>query len=215
VTFKDAKLLQPGHSVVYRGIVVGEVADVELVAGGGVRVTVEAYGRHAASLYKEAGFRIEATSSSVGGVEGRRIVVYDRGEIQTAIKGGEVIEGTESEVGSWFDSLSATGKTLWEKMAGEASERWDSIQQYFAKPEGEKFLKDVKEYAEKARVLGEEQFGAFKEEALPGLEQQASRLKQRLEAEGRVEEAKQFWKEFSKWMLEQQQGEAPALPPRE
>ena len=95
LTFKDAKNLQPGQFLVYKGIRVGEVKAVELDAGGGVKVNVEVDHEHRAVVYREASFTIEKPNGLTDLSGERQITMEDSGSSRTPVLQGDVLKGSE------------------------------------------------------------------------------------------------------------------------
>ncbi len=50
--------------------------------------------------------------------------------------------------------------------------------------------------------LSREEWKRFRDERLPALEDQARRLRKRLEQDGWADEAREFWQDFLRWLKE-------------
>jgi len=195
VTFEDAQGLQPGQFVVYNGIRVGEVREVDLDASGRVVVLVRAYDKYRDALYREAEFVIEKPGGMIDVSGERQITVNDRSRPRTPIENGDVIEGTDG----WVDSaLGRLGDLV--QGAGEYGRAvWDKARAYATSPQAQELYRSLEDAAARAREVGVEGYRTFMEETYPELEAKALAFKNWLVEQGRLEEAKQFWNDFVEW----------------
>lgn len=195
VTFEDARGLQPGQFVVYNGIRVGEVREVDLDASGRVVVLVRAYDKYRQALYREAEFVIEKPGGVIDVSGERQITVNDRSRPRTPIESGDIIEGTDSWVDSAFGRL---GDLV--QGAGEyGSAVWDKAKAYATSPEAQALYRALQDAAANTREVGAEGYRRFMNETYPELEAKALAFKDWLVEEGRLEEARQFWDDFLAW----------------
>ncbi len=195
VTFEDAEGLQPGQFVVYNGIRVGEVDEVDLDPSGKVVVRVRVYGKYRETLYREADFVIEKPGGLIDVSGERQLTVKDRSRERTPIEPGDVLEGSDG----WIDR--ALGKLG--DMAHGAGEYgrsvWDKAKEYANSPEAREFYEALKDAAARAKEIGAEGYREFMDETYPDLKAKALAFKEWLEREGHLEEAAKFWNDFLEW----------------
>jgi hypothetical protein len=107
LTFKDAKQLRPGQFVIYKGVRVGEVKNVQLNNAGMIEVAVVLDSDHRMQVCAESTFRIEKPSLLDLSGE-HQVTVSDNEATCTPIVRGSVLQGSEG----MFDDLVKRGKAL-------------------------------------------------------------------------------------------------------
>jgi hypothetical protein len=201
VTFSDAKNLQQGQFLVYKGIRIGEVISVGLDEGGAVRVDVTVDDKYRTTVYQEAEFSIEKPSGVVDLSGERQLTMNDRSGVRTPLKGGEIIVGSEGGLDHWINKIKDAGTDIWEAVKGFSSNVGDLFGKSDSSSEGQEFLKALSEYAGRAKDMSKDQFEEFSQRTLPDLEKKAEGVRERLEKEGKKEQAQQFWEDFNRWAV--------------
>ncbi len=202
--FEDARGLQEGHPVVFRGVEIGEVTGVEL-GDEAVLVEVVIFEEHREAVYREASYVIESPGG-LGGFSGKRqITVRDRGSERTAIRQGDSVEGDDSPLQVAMDRLregwERTGE-MWQRLQERAEEFADS-------PRGQELREKLEKFSEEAQRRGRERWEQFREDELPRLKEQAERLRDELEKEGKLDQAQELWQRFQDWLRTVDEGPAP------
>lgn len=199
ITFEDAKYLQSGQNVVYKGIRIGEVTDVSLDPGGSVKVDVKIDSEYRATVYREAKFLIEEPSATDSSGE-KQITVKDSAGERTPIRDGEVIEGTEGLLHSLSKDAKDAARTLWDHAKTASEQIREEFEDARSSPEGQQFEESLKEYMEKAEEMGREAYDDFKEDELPRIKEEARELRDKILDEEGEEKASEFWDQFKEWL---------------
>ena len=189
VTFNDANGIAAGHSVYYRGDRIGEVKRVSPARPTAVDVRVSH--DHRRRMHRHLSFFVER--GNVLGSE-RRLVTYDC--VATAgdpIVEDDVVAGRESTI-EW-----ATCKAA-ERAGPILSAAAALINSLTGTDAARSIAQSIDQYSESARKMGAEQWEAFRRERLPALEREARAYKERLEKEGKLEDARHFWQQFTAWL---------------
>lgn len=186
ITCKDAKRLQVGERVVYKGVRIGVVRDITL--SDRVAVVVRIDREHEERVCRESRFSIKC-QWPVGPC---RVEMKDsRCGRCTPMQPGDIVEAT--------GILADVGENL--KLMGEwARDRfeslWEGPESWADSPEGRAFKRSLEDFAEDASRLTAEQWEVFWRERYPVLKRKASALREKLEREGRSEEAREMWDDF-------------------
>ena len=192
--FKDAKGLEPGYNLMYRGLRVGTVRDVGLDPDGQVLVQVSVPEEFRGSVYREADFIIERS--------GAQITMRDRTGSRTPIRAGDVLAGS----GTLDHILGRLGEGLYR--AGEVSAAGvvaltDRIEARLASsPAAQDLLRAMQEFAQKLPLPGKPEFKQFVERWVPQLRALGQRYMRELEQNGLATAAQTFWKDFASWLAE-------------
>jgi hypothetical protein len=190
ITFNDANGIRAGQSVYYGGARIGEVTRVTTATPTAVDVRI---GRdYEGKLHKQLSFFVER-ESILGG--GRRLVAYDCSmtEAGAPIVRGDIIQGNESMM-AW---AACKGAESAGPFFGAAAALVSGLA---ATGPGRAIADSIKTYSESARRMGDEQWETFRRERLPALEKEARAYKERLEKDGRLDEARRFWEQFTAWL---------------
>ena len=94
LVFKDAKNLQVGDPLIYKGMTIGEVTAVQL-DGKTVRVGVKVHDDHKNVVYREAAYIIEAPNGFFDNSGQRQVTMQDRGNARSSVQTADVLEGSE------------------------------------------------------------------------------------------------------------------------
>lgn len=189
VTFKDAKGLEPGQFLTYKGIRIGEVKDVALDPSMRIKTNVRVSHEYRTAVYREARFNIEK-SGGVTDLSGeKQITMEDQEGPRTAIQPGDVIEGSEG----WWNEVWEAAKRLGTKVEEFVKGLSDS-------PRAQEFLDSLQAYSRDVGRATEEQYRTFKEKRLPALKEKAEGLRDELEHSGKAEQAREFWRRFTDWV---------------
>jgi hypothetical protein len=201
LTFKDAQGLQPGQFLVYKGIRIGEVTDVGFDQGGSVKVEIKVNTKYRNAVYQEAEFVIQKSSGVVDVSGERQVTMNDRSGFRTPLKGGEIIVGSEGGLDHWINKIKDAGTDMWDAVKGFSSNVGDLFGKSDSSSESQEFLKALSEYAGRAKEMSEDQLEEFSKRTLPDLEKKAEGVRERLEKEGKKEQAQQFWEDFNRWAV--------------
>lgn len=210
VAFEENPKLEKGDVVVFKGIEIGTVADVDLDSEGRVVAAVVIEPAYRDVVTTEADYRAER----VGGLDGlrgeRELVVIDRGGA-TPVADGDVVIGSEGELSDQIDRVKDGLSAAWERAGSLA----DSIKKRFedaaSSEEAQQLGESLQELSSKARERGEEGWQQLRDEQIPKLREEARQLREKLEEQGDHEAAEQVWKDFTAW-LESLEAD-PAQPP--
>ncbi len=190
VTFNDANGISAGDAVYYNGARIGEVRRV--TSGRPTAVDVHISRDYERQMHRKLSFFVER-ESMLG--SGRRLAAYDCAgpEPGARINRGEVVEGNESTM-TWLACKAADRAG---PIAGAAAALAASLA---TTGPGRAIAESMKQHAEAARQIGDEQWEAFRREQLPKIEQQAREYIAQLERDGKLEEAKRFVEQFNAWL---------------
>ena len=215
VTFQDARGLETGDDVVYKGVRIGEVTSVSVDDKGLVQVGVRVEKAHKPAVYREAHFEIESTGGTGMLTGSMQLTMKDRPEAggRTSVASGEVVRGSEGSIDRAVERLKEAWRDAAEAGKELAREVEEAVRGTGESPETREFVESVKQFASQAKDKTREQYEQFKREELPEIEAQARRLKDKLEAEGKLEEARRFWDRFTAW-LQGVTGAEPTPSPR-
>jgi soluble cytochrome b562 len=202
VDFKDAKGLEAGDAVVYRGVKIGVVRSVDVAAGGPVRVGVLIDRKHREAVYREARFIVEKAQEHGARADGRQLTVKDRRGVRTPIEEGGVIEGGEAGLSDVLQSLEEAGKDALDAAKRVADKLADCVEDACESPEFQRFREEVNDFMREADKAAREEWGHFKRNRLPALREKAERLREKWRREGKLERAEKFWKDFTRWLDE-------------
>jgi ABC-type transporter Mla subunit MlaD len=200
VTFRDAKGLQPGQAVVYKGIRIGEVRSVDIEPSGTVRIGVRVSRRYRDSVCREAAFLIENPRGWLDTSVERQITVTDRGGSRTPIRGGDIIEGSDGPLGQLLEQAKALGAAAMETAQKIGQEMSASVQTAASSPEAQQLGAELQRYGTEAARLSREGYEKFRREQLPRLKEEAKRLEKQLEDAGKSQEARKLREEFERWL---------------
>jgi hypothetical protein len=202
VVFKDARGLEVGDPVVYRGVKIGAVRSVDVAADGPVRVGVLIQRKHRETVYREARYVIEEAKEHGARENGRQLTMKDRRGERTPIEEGDVIEGGEAGLSEILRSLEEAGKDALDSAKRLADKLADCVEEACESPEAERFRKDVDDFMRDADKAAREEWGRFRQERLPALRERAERLRDKWRREGKLDRAEKFWKDFTRWLDE-------------
>jgi hypothetical protein len=200
VTFRDAKGLQPGQAVVYKGIRVGEVRSIDIESSGTVRVGVRVSRQYRESVCREAVFLIENPRGWLDTSGERQITVTDRGGSRTPIGEGDVIEGSDGLLDQLLGQAKAVGAVAFEAAQKIGQELSASLQAAASSPEAQQLGAELQRYGAEAARLSREGYEKFRREQLPRLKEEAKRLEKHLEEAGKSEEARKLREDFERWL---------------
>jgi hypothetical protein len=120
ITFKNARGLQAGNAVVYKGIKIGEVREVAIEqATGAVRVEVSIDSKYQNSVYREALYMIDRPQGQAESSTERQITITDSGEIRTPVRPGDLIEGTEPVWDQLRDAIRGAAREIFGSGGGK------------------------------------------------------------------------------------------------
>jgi hypothetical protein len=103
--FKDAKQLRPGQFLVYKGMRIGKVQNVDLDPSGSVRVQIQVSSKYRDLVHQEAAFVIEKpTIADISGEH--QVTMSDSVSKGTPIVEGSVLQGSEG----WLSDLAGNAK---------------------------------------------------------------------------------------------------------
>jgi hypothetical protein len=204
VVFEDAKGLEPGDAVAYKGMRIGLVRAVELTLEREVRVSVRIDREFRETVYREARFviervRVRTRDPSEGE---RQVTMKDRGESRTPVLGGDVIQGSAGSLRDLWQSIEEAGGAALEAAEALAEDVFDSLESAADSPEAKRLREDLDRVTRETEDLSREEWERFRDERLPALEDEARRLRERLEQDGRVDQAREFWQDFLRWLKE-------------
>lgn len=193
ITFHDANGISAGDLVYYNGARIGEVRRVSTDARP-TAVDVLVSRDYQQKMHRQLSFFVER-ESMLG--SGRRVAVYDCAapEPGARINHRDTIQGNESTM-TWLACKAADRAG---PIAGAAAALAAGLA---ATGPGRAIAESVRDYSEAARRMGDAQWETFRREQLPKIEQQAREYVQQLERDGKLEEAKRFWEQFSAWLKE-------------
>lgn len=193
ITFGDTNGISVGAPVFYQGTQIGEVRKIS--PGQPASLDVRIGRDYERRLHRGLSFFVER-ESMLG--HGRRVVAYDCGSSTpvSPIERGDVVAGNESTM-TWLACKAADRAG---PLAGAAAALIGSLAT--STETGRAIADAVKQQAEAARKMGDAHWETFRREKLPALEQEARRYKEQLEREGKVEDAKRFWEQFTAWVKE-------------
>jgi hypothetical protein len=193
LTFNSANGIAAGHAVHYQGVRIGDVTSVKPGRPTAVDVTVGS--DYEPKMHRQLSFFIERVSL-LGGE--RRVVAYDcSSSLETGprIARGEVVPGSDSTL-AWAACKAS-------ESAGPLGGAAATLLSGLATADGGRAIVDsIREYSEAAREMGQKEWETFKNDRLPALEKEALAVKERLEKEGKLEEARRFWQQFRAWVEE-------------
>lgn len=192
--FEEADGVRINQSVMYRGDRIGHVLQLYRTPEGIVTVDVEILPEHRDSVYREMKFRIVEDLS-----EGYVVLAEDEEGDRTEVEDGEVIDTRPG----WTERLSQTARQLSEA-AGAAllalgETAGEMLRNLEESPEARSFKDSLAEFARDAAKVARSRYSRFVSDELPQLEKEAAAYRDKLEREGRTEEAEVFWKWFTRW----------------
>jgi ABC-type transporter Mla subunit MlaD len=202
IDFEEARGLEAGDAMVYRGLRIGEVRSVGLLPERGVRVQVTVLDEHRDAVYREARFVIEESELRSQREGARQVTMKDRGETRTPIEPADTLEGSEGAVDDFLASLKEVGKATVEAAERAAEQIGEALDQARESPEARQLREDLDRFTRDAEVLAEEEWDRLRKQRLPALVEEAERLRDQLEEDGRLDEAREFWKDFQRWLEE-------------
>ena len=202
IVFEDAKGLEPGDAVAYKGMRIGLVRAVELTPGRDVRVRVRIDRDFRETVYREARFVIERARVWHPREGARQVTMKDRGESRTPVQGGDVTQGSAGSFRDLWQSIEEAGGAALEAAAALVDDVFDSLEGAANSPEAQRLREDLDRVARETENLSREEWEMFRNERLPALEDQARRLRERLEQDGWADEAREFWQDFLRWLKE-------------
>jgi sporulation protein YlmC with PRC-barrel domain len=89
--------------LVYNGVRVGEVTDVDLNESRNVVVQVEVYSGHRAKVYRDALFTIDRPGGLIDISGERQIIIMDTDAGRTPIKQAAIITGNDNAFRPWLE----------------------------------------------------------------------------------------------------------------
>jgi hypothetical protein len=192
--FEEADGVKVNQPVMYRGNKIGHVLQLYRTPEGVVTVDVEILPEHRGSVYREMNFRIVEDLS-----QGFVILAEDQEGDRTEVEDGDVIDNRPG----WADRLSQSARQLSEA-AGAAllalgETAGEILRDLEESPEAQSFRDSLAEFARDASRVVRSRYNRFVSEELPQLEKEAAAYRDKLEREGRKEEAEVFWKWFIRW----------------
>ena len=190
--FTDAKGLEPGYALMYRGVRVGAVRDVSLDPGGQVLVRVRVLEEYRDSVYREADFIIERS--------GARITMRDRAGRRSPIRADDILTGSGmlghivgrlGERLDWFGAVSAAGLVALTDVVAE---------QLASSPAAQELGRALREFADGLPLPGGPEYDRFVERWVPDLRKLGQRYMGELEKNGPAGAAQTFWEDFTSWL---------------
>jgi sporulation protein YlmC with PRC-barrel domain len=199
LVFADAELLEQGCPVVYKGVKIGTVRDVDFDEKGDVEVTVRIKGKYSKVVYREASFIIEPYER---GSEGKSY-------IQLRIKDAEADKRTRITKGdrivvdsAWSSKLNEVAAEISSWFKRNSKLLIDDSKEFSVSPEGRELKKSLQALAHHAREGGNAQFKKFMEDDFPKIQEEAEALRDQIGKDGTMEEAEDFWQDFKEWSEE-------------
>ena len=210
ITYQNAKGLETGQHVVYNGVPIGTVQEVKLTEAGTVAARVLIQEEHEPRVYREAEYIIKKRGGITDLTGERQIVMNDRNvKEKTPVQPGDIIKGTEGWTDQLTHRVSGWGGAAYDWAAGLG----EKVKAWASSPEGKEFQDSVREFGAKAKDMTAEQWEHFKTEEYPKLREKAVELKEKLERDGKSEEAKELWDSFTRFgkrlFSKEPQGEEP------
>ena len=199
VTFRDARGLQPGQALVYKGVRIGEVRSVDIEPSGAVRVGVRVSRQYRDGVCREAAFVIESPRGWLDTSGVRQITVSDRGGSRTPIRSGDVLQGSDGLLDELLGQAKAVGAMAMETAQRVGQELSTSLLAATSSPEAQQLGAELQRYGAEAARLSREGYETFRREQLPRLEEEAKRLEKQLEEAGKSEEARKLREQFDRW----------------
>jgi hypothetical protein len=200
LTFKDAAGLGPGQNVSYRGIAIGKVRTIALEPNGPVRVEVRIEPRYTNVVYREASFRIEKPGGVTDLSGERQVTVRDQGGARTPIRNGEIVAGSDGVLSDWGGKIGELGRKAHRTEDELLAKLRELGSRLAASPQAQRSVEAARRLAEWIASEGAAKAGQLGREARDRIEAQAKALKEQLEQDGRIEDAKRFWTDFTRWL---------------
>ncbi len=208
VQFEDAGEIRENSPVFFRDTEIGRVTGVREYEDEAV-IGVEIIPVYRQSVYREARFALASDC------QGRPCLrIEDRSGDRTEIEEGDMIDARPG----WFERLSRRidelGTSAREALEDAKSGLSDAVSGFEDSPEFQAFKDRLAEAGRDAATLAQNRYQRFVEEDLPKLEEKARAYRDKLEREGRAEEAEIFWKWFGRWAeaVKKPPAEAPPAP---
>lgn len=190
--FRDAKGLEPGYNVMYRGLRVGQVREVSLDPSGQILVQVSVLEEHRGSVYREADFVIERS--------GAQITMRDRAGSRTPVRAGDVLTGSTT-LDHVFGRLGEGLDRFGEVSAAAILALTDRVEAQLASaPAAQDLLRAMREFAAELPLPGKPEFDQFVERWVPELRTLGQRYMRELEQGGLATAAQTFWEDFTTWL---------------
>ncbi len=204
LAFDDSVPLSKGDAVVYKGIRIGEVRDVDLDEGGAVAVQLRVDAKYAGLPYREADYLVDTVKD---GKKKRHVVrIEDRDvAVRTPVEPGDILEPVEGWADRSLRSLEgAREKTAeaWDSLVEGARGMMERAKDYADSEQAAELRESMDRFLEDSREHSEELLRKFNEEEYPELKRRAEAYREWLLEQGLVEEAKKFWDEFVEWSRE-------------
>jgi hypothetical protein len=200
IVFDEAQNLKAGQAVTYKDIEIGEVNSVDLGSSGNVKVKVSIQPKYRDQIYKEAWFSVEKPGGMLD-LSGERVVAVDDRNVaeKTPIEDGAIIDGYDGWTDQLPERLDRLGDLTTEAASSLRGTLNDAMESYRNSPEAQAFVESMKDFAEKAGSMAQEEFQNFARDQMPKIEEKARSLREKLKGEGKSEKAKEFWERFQKW----------------
>jgi uncharacterized protein YoxC len=205
VTFDDASGVQSGQFVVYKGLRIGEVKAVTLDPGGQVRVDVQVQPEYVGSVYREAEFIVEKPGGMLDVSGERQVTMNDRGTVRTAMNEGDIVQGVNGQMEQLLGRASDLADKAWTAAAAATDRTIKYIEEISTSPEAQQLKESMKQFADDASSMAEEQYEEFRTKQLPAIRKKAEELKDELERSGKIEEARRLWDKYTSWEKEAEQ----------
>jgi polyhydroxyalkanoate synthesis regulator phasin len=124
----------------------------------------------------------------------------DRGETRTPVERADVLEGSEGAVDDFLQSMKKVGKATVEAAERVAEEIGAALEEAGESPEAQQLREDLESFMRDAEVVAQDEWGRLRKERLPALIEEVERLRDQLESEGKLEEARRLWEGFQGWL---------------
>lgn len=205
VTFEQARGLEAGDAVRYKGLEIGRVLDVGIDQNGKVRAAVLVRAKYRGAMAQNSVVEIEHA-----GVFGRRLTVREgRGERQPLEEGG-VLVGSEGQVADLLDRLKAASSKALESAGDMASNLKDQLRDL----RGSKEAEDLAAAIERLRQESADGAEKLRTEGVAAARERLEALRKSMQASDQ-EESAELLDKLDRWLgqLEDEvQAEAPPAP---